>query len=629
MKKLFILLGIICFTLPTVAQERYLDLGSLIEEIELTGYSDRFAYFYGTRTDSSSQREWPFIQQQRFTFPPPGQNVSFIHFLDNQTPNWHKINILPYNGTETFYWRLINLRFGDVTIYEPQPDFTFAEINLSARESFGENTSVAGGITKSIRTSTADTLTYYFKTSSETRNKQIMAITIPLHNVRHTLLRDLPRSFLLGIVFGMVIYNLLLFFALRDRAYAWYVGYVFFYFVALLNWYTFDYQYLAPAFGWWSVRGFYICLSLSLVCIIGFSQIFLQLKLRVPTTYYLTGLFQLGLICYALMFAVFPYFENRITILQLGLFIPSSLLVVCTAIFIYRRYRQKHVKYYLIAFLPLTLFVAIHSFHQQFTGKLFYVGTLTLMDIGLASETVIMSLVLAFRFNLLKEEAEKVHSENERIIVEKGEELTNTIIETQEKERKRISQDLHDELGATLSTIKLHISQWHEKPNSSNQISILLDAGIGQLRSILLNLNPQTLEEDGYGEAMKELAFRISQSGLCETNFFDVNASQYLTRKESSALYRISQELINNTLKYAGASCINIQLICEPDLKFTFTYEDNGRGIDKNIVQGYGLKNVQARVELLHGSFEIDTLPGQGVFVTISFKGKLPSPVYT
>ncbi len=129
------------------------------------------------------------------------------------------------------------------------------------------------------------------------------------------------------------------------------------------------------------------------------------------------------------------------------------------------------------------------------------------------------------------------------------------------------------------------------------------------------------MEEDGFAEAMQELSFRITQSGLCEVDFYDTNASEYLSMMQSTALFRITQELINNTLKYAQASQIIIQLTYDNQNELIYTYEDNGQGFDtvqgKN--KGYGLKNIQVRTTLINGVFTLETIPDKGIFVTIVF----------
>ena len=184
-------------------------------------------------------------------------------------------------------------------------------------------------------------------------------------------------------------------------------------------------------------------------------------------------------------------------------------------------------------------------------------------------------------------------------------------------ERKRISSELHDDLGAQLSTARMYIKNL-KSSNDSNGNQLLdyslriIDSSIIDLRNIMDDLRASTLAEKGYFAAVEELINRIK--GIQAINF-SLNHHQSISRfdkKQEHHLFRITQELINNTLKYAAAKNVSIEIVLR-DRKICLMYEDDGRGCDLNqIIPGHGLKNIETRVKSFDGSIEFDSSPGNG-----------------
>ncbi len=199
-------------------------------------------------------------------------------------------------------------------------------------------------------------------------------------------------------------------------------------------------------------------------------------------------------------------------------------------------------------------------------------------------------------------------------------------IETQEQERKRISRDLHDDIGTKLSALKLFISALDSKARVSGNEEIVslarisdqfIKEAVGDLRHLLMNLSPLILEEFGYAVAMETLAGKINETRLIN---FELNIFGFPTRLEKSyelALYRISQELVNNVLKHANAKNISLQVL-RRDQQIILIMEDNGRGfVFSDHKDGYGLRNLDTRTKLLGGELNIESTPGTGTTVRI------------
>jgi signal transduction histidine kinase/ligand-binding sensor domain-containing protein len=200
------------------------------------------------------------------------------------------------------------------------------------------------------------------------------------------------------------------------------------------------------------------------------------------------------------------------------------------------------------------------------------------------------------------------------------------MVATQEEERKRISRDLHDDVGTKLSTLKLFLSSLTEKAINTNneQIRSLAESSeqfiteaMQDVRQLLLNLSPTVLEEFGYTTAIEGLVNKINGTKQIQFDLVIFGIENRLQKDHELALYRITQELINNVLKHAEAKHVSLQ-IGRRDEKIILMMEDDGKGFDVHAHKsGYGLQNLNARTQLMYGTMTIDSHPGKGTSVLI------------
>jgi signal transduction histidine kinase len=201
-----------------------------------------------------------------------------------------------------------------------------------------------------------------------------------------------------------------------------------------------------------------------------------------------------------------------------------------------------------------------------------------------------------------------------------------TVLATQEEERKRISRDLHDDVGTKLSALKLFLSslktnvekrQYHQIDQLAVNSEQLINETIKDVREMLLNLSPGILEEFGFTTAIESLITKINQTNTIHFNLLVFGIKQNLKKEYELALYRITQELINNVLKHSEAKNVSLQ-IGQRDEKIIIMIEDDGKGFDLGKHKdGYGLKNLEARTKLLSGIMNIDSQIGKGTSVAI------------
>ena len=204
----------------------------------------------------------------------------------------------------------------------------------------------------------------------------------------------------------------------------------------------------------------------------------------------------------------------------------------------------------------------------------------------------------------------------------------NAVINSQEKERNRFAKDLHDGFGQMISVLKLNLGRLGngagKKPETQlevfEQSEKVIEEMYAELRNICFDLMPQTLVKHGLPSALKEFGQRVSAgSRVLEVMVFDVE--ERLPELVEVSLYRISQEWVNNILKHSNADHITLQLTTDAT-ELTLTIEDNGMGFEPNTFyegSGNGWRNIQSRLNLIKGSFDLDSRPGhQGSLVSIN-----------
>lgn len=215
--------------------------------------------------------------------------------------------------------------------------------------------------------------------------------------------------------------------------------------------------------------------------------------------------------------------------------------------------------------------------------------------------------------------------QQEQLIMERKHqrELLSAAIAIQETERRRIASDLHDGIGSLLSATRLYLRQLKpgidvEKAEGIKASALeIVDEVIHNTRRITHDLLPPVLEKFGFFPAAEDLCEKINGSGGIAINFGIVEGDR-MKNEQSIALYRILQELINNTLKHAAAAAIDVSGGWESE-KYHFSYRDDGKGFDlnENASAGLGLRNIESRVTLLNGELNWDTSPGNGIVVNI------------
>ncbi|MDX1443266.1 MAG: PAS domain-containing sensor histidine kinase [Gammaproteobacteria bacterium] len=211
--------------------------------------------------------------------------------------------------------------------------------------------------------------------------------------------------------------------------------------------------------------------------------------------------------------------------------------------------------------------------------------------------------------------------------------LSRQVIDVQEQERRHLARELHDEIGQQLTMIRLGLERLQESVTSEaarshlattvGQVAVLTE----QVRSLSLDLRPSMLDDLGLVAALRWYATRTARlAGLS----LQLDLAEDFPRLEpdiETALFRIAQEAMNNSLKYAQASRLELGLRLERD-SVRMDIADDGQGFDpaqrpSATGTGTGLLGMEERASLVGAYFEIRSAPGQGCRIQLS----LPMPL--
>lgn len=194
----------------------------------------------------------------------------------------------------------------------------------------------------------------------------------------------------------------------------------------------------------------------------------------------------------------------------------------------------------------------------------------------------------------------------------------NAMMHGQEEERNRIASDLHDRLGARLSSIKL-LFQSSNLPMAAEKVLENINEAIKETREISHNLSTDLLSRFGLETAIKDTVRTINDAERIKAELAIYGLQKKLPSELERNIYHVVLELINNTIKHAKANNINLQ-ISQAENEINVFYEDDGIGFDvQNIVDsGMGMRSIYARINTINGAVYFNSKPGEGINVVIS-----------
>ena len=210
---------------------------------------------------------------------------------------------------------------------------------------------------------------------------------------------------------------------------------------------------------------------------------------------------------------------------------------------------------------------------------------------------------------------------NERITREQ--QLLETKLQAEEEQRSQIGRDLHDGVGQMLAYMQLYIGllktnqQFGEKEIA--ELEKTVDNTLQQVRTLSRSLAPPSIRDLGLKDAIVELveSYSILERPKFHLRIQPGNAFNEMKMEQKIMAYRVLQELISNTFKYADANNVRIKYSFVED-NLLFEYEDDGKGFDiSSVKKGVGLESIRSRVEYYKGTVKYATSPGKGMIAVI------------
>jgi signal transduction histidine kinase len=213
--------------------------------------------------------------------------------------------------------------------------------------------------------------------------------------------------------------------------------------------------------------------------------------------------------------------------------------------------------------------------------------------------------------------------------------LSRRVLEVQETERRRLALELHDELGQSLTAIKINLqSQARFRSTSPEALGLenirIVDDALQQVRRLAMALRPSMLDDLGLAPALRWLTEQAAARSGYELQFQALMQTARLPSEIETTFFRIAQEALTNVARHAQASQLEV-VLQQSDEDLVMSINDNGRGFEPQASRGLavagaslGLLGMQERAMLIGASLIIESSPGRGCMVLLSCP--LPAP---
>jgi signal transduction histidine kinase len=265
---------------------------------------------------------------------------------------------------------------------------------------------------------------------------------------------------------------------------------------------------------------------------------------------------------------------------------------------------------------------------DQLEGGENQIISIVLIAIGLL---LLMSITIVLFYYFSRKKIIKTQLEKAEMEIANQKELLQATIITQEEERRRIAQDLHDAISSKLNVVSLNANilfDPHTKMDDVSKIGETIHRVTATVlensRRIAHDLLPPTLEKFGLTAAIEELCEELSRTGKFNLNYQLDYPNEIQNSNNELHIFRIVQELMNNSIKHSEANDIILTLKTYENL-LSLQYQDNGKGFDLESMKkakGLGMSGIENRVILLDGKLNIESSPGNGMCINIKTLGK-------
>lgn len=287
------------------------------------------------------------------------------------------------------------------------------------------------------------------------------------------------------------------------------------------------------------------------------------------------------------------------------IYIPVMLAVFIPSVFLAMKYSAEH-KYFFLTGASIFVVFSLIAFAGSRISSLNMKNPIMFFYIGTILETIFFSLGLAFKVKVFNEERDKVRAEITRHKHQQQISRFQGLLQGEERERKRMAEELHDGIAGDLTAIKFQLSTFNKEeasPKNRNiieEVSKIIDNSYEQIREISHNLSPSSIINYGLIYTLESFCQKIEKNFRIRFKFNFSGEKPDLSKAVQIHIYRIIQELVNNMLKHAQATEGSLDIFYEKP-KMRIILEDNGKGFSQDPTsKGIGLSNIDSRIRFLN-----------------------------
>ena len=524
---------------------------------------------------------------------------------------WCKLKVI--NTTkEECYLELFDAAPDSITIYETTNPDSIKITNGGNYVSFKKREINANNYLFRLGGRTESEKTFYvrIRNSRGTQFSAAVGTLKGVHEDQHVI--DFCQGIYFGIMLLMVLYNLCIYFALHDRSYLYYVIYGTFMTLmnACLNGYAFEY--LWPDYPSFNRYEDLVTASLGISGIV-FATNFLQTKNYYPKMHKMLAGYS-GIFIFCMLLILTQHFLLASIIVETG----SLALIIfffITAITLLKK-GYKPAKFFLYAWSILLLCVFVYIL-KDFDVIPYNTFTVYSLQIGSSFEALLLSFALADKINISKKEKWELQELHRT-------ELFSNKLEIKQQTLQFIGRELHDNVGQKLTLAAIYAQRMevanmdHGTIRQLKGITKILNDSLDELRDLSRSLADTRFENCTLTQLLTLEAERINATGICKVNMVVSDREFTMNVTAKNFLLRIIQEFIQNSLKHSH--CKKITVTLDHNVSgLMIRVSDDGKGFDPQSIksEGIGLNNMERRIKIIGGTFDLQSQPGAGTILNL------------
>ena len=531
---------------------------------------------------------------------------------------WFRFQLYNASGTdEQFYLLNSNRGINEMELFQKKGKQIVSLGLTGDHYPYNQRPYRSGNFIYPIPIGAGDTATFYLYCNKKNENLNFNLYLITEDQLH---LRENNTQLFMGLFCGIlllgVIVSLFLFFIFKEKLPFWYSIYILVVINRLLAFEGIDFQFFYPNYPLYADMSRYIASSLLLALLTYIMQLYCNQQASNSRFYLATNILRWSTILFIpftiIIYQYYPfYLLKRIHFILFMIEQTGGVVLLAISCFEKIQQRFKPAGFYFAAVVIL-LFSGILAILQEIGMVNYSSETPNLIQWSFVFEVIVIIIGILYRYNLIKQENDLLYNDlNEQKL-----NSIKQILHIQQKEQKRIAEDLHDILGAQLAVIKMKINTLAGVNDQKETVSHLIDEVVENTRNIAHNLVPLQLHDNAISDIIAAYVLQLNSAQPIRFQFVQTGSPTSFKKEVELDLYKILMEIIQNILKHSGATEASIQFFFN-DQGFEIIAEDNGKGISPEMQKGMGFNNILKRVKNLNGKIHIDAAAGNTTFIII------------